>query len=119
MIKARTKLTEKCYIETALDRLGIKHRSMSQKILLENGECWLSQQRDGTWRIEGDPYYASDDMRYKYYGNTQQMVADLQTNYNIAMTTDKMSSLGYSCVDNEEGMVNTEEGEIQMVFEGL
>jgi hypothetical protein len=67
--------------------------------------------------VEGDPYYAGAKMK-RYWNRTDRMIADIQTQYNIAMTTDKLEGLGYFCTENEEAVVNTDEGQIQMVFEG-
>jgi len=68
--------------------------------------------------VTGDPYYAGAGLS-KYYGRTKEMIADLQTQYNIALTQERMEQAGYIWTENTEAEVNTEDGKIQMVFQSL
>ena len=83
-------------------------------IMLED-KLGLAQQSDGTWMLVGDPYYTQNYRRY--YGQADQLLAALSTAYLTIDATDKLNALGFTCIENEEALINTQDGKIQMVFE--
>ena len=102
-IEARVKITERNYIINALSALGWPCRQVSNtEIQLgNNAAVSLRQALDGSWKIEGDPWYDRGELR-KYYGNTLGLIADLQAAYNTEMSKDKLYSMGFYLENEEE-----------------
>jgi hypothetical protein len=92
-IAARCKITEKNHILSALEKLGWVFSTGAHGIKLGD-TLELIQQKDGTWQITGDPYYDSTGLK-KYYNNTSQLIADLQTYYNQSMAVDRLQGMGF------------------------
>ena len=94
-IVAHTKITERDYLLRALGSLGWTYNeAITGNINLGNGSVYLSQRQDNSWQIEGDPYYDKGELS-KYYGRTNELITDLQTNYNTIMAKDKLENMGF------------------------
>jgi hypothetical protein len=102
-IEAHVRITESKYIINALSALGWSYKQVSNtEIQLGNNAALsLRQAQDGSWKIEGDPWYDRGELR-KYYGNTLGLVADLQAAYNTEMSKDKLYSMGFYLENEEE-----------------
>lgn len=100
-ITASVKITERNYIINALSALGWPCRQISNTEIQLGNALSLKQQRDGSWKIEGDPWYDRGELR-EYYGNTLGLVVDLQTAYNIEMSKDKLYTMGFYLENEEE-----------------
>lgn len=124
LIKANVKITNKNHLLSALDRLHWQYSNAQGQvkfgetadIVLGTGAVGLQQQRDSSWQIVGDPYYDQSNLR-EYYGRTEKMIADLQTSYNIVEAKDRLQTMGYQCIENEEGTVKN--NVVRMVFDNL
>lgn len=110
-IRAHTKVTNKNYLLSALDKLGWKYLETSTTTIKLGDAMTLSQQKDGTWQVTGDPYYDKSGLK-KYYNRTSNLIADLQTYYNHTMVMNQLSQMGFY-IENEEE--NNEE--IVLTFE--
>ena len=117
-IKARSLIKDRALLLKTLTLLGWNPVDNRSRISIGHGHLYLTQESDGTFRVEGDPYYESGKL-HEYYGNIERLIIDLQTQYNIQFARQKLGSMGYHCTENEEGEVNTKEHKIQMVWESL
>jgi hypothetical protein len=117
MIKARTFIRDKDILCAALTRLNWKFNFKDDSIITlgENDRVQLVLQKDNTWMIVGDPYY-EPSLRC-YYNRTHDMIAHIQTQYNVILATQQLQRMGYVCTENEEGEVDAQQSQIQMVFE--
>lgn len=132
--KVATTLTNKDTLIKALQRLGWEHEvgnfSVTQYGTTEKAEILLSrdnydknklalglsQQKDGTWSMVGDPYHAISQKMRGYYRQEAKFNADLSTAYAIEESISKLSDQGYYCTNNADAKVG-EDGMITMTFE--
>lgn len=132
--KCQTKLTDKDLLIKALSRLGWEHEvgnftvtqygtSEKAEILLSRDSynksanaLGLSQQKDGTWAMVGDPYHAASQKMRGYYRQEAKFNGDLSTAYAIEEGIAKLSDQGYYCSENAEAKIGAD-GMITMTFE--
>lgn len=124
--KIKTKLANKEIIKKALSRIGLKFEEGNFKITqygkTEKAELkldkavGLSLQKDGTWAMVGDFYHAKTQSLNKYYNNTKQFSADVNTAYAIEQSKSTLEDKQFFCSENEEAKIGSD-GLIRMVFE--
>lgn len=133
-VKCKMKVTSKETLKKALQRLEWNFeegsfkvsqygQSANAEILLGRNKSTdapavgLSQQKDGTWSLVGDPYYVNRDSPIRqYYQKTDKFSRDLQNAYALEDGINKLQDLGFWCSENQSAQVDTE-GNVTMLFE--
>jgi len=123
--KVKINVTDRRYVEAALDRMGLKYTEggtikaagVTEDVDLKLANKFgLREQQDLSWASVGDTWHADVPAIANYYGRTPTFENDLTTNYAIEEAVDVFGDQGYQLAENEEAVVG-EDGLITMVFE--
>jgi hypothetical protein len=124
-VKAKTKLSNKTFLMSALTRLGYTAKecnftvteygqSSKAEIKLDKA-LGLAVQEDGTYALVGDPYHAINQKVRGLYGRLDDFTKELGTAYSIEEATSNLADHQFFCNENPEGKIG-EDGLIHMCF---
>ena len=127
-VKAKTKLTNKTFVMSALSRLGYQAeecnftvteygQSSKAEIKLDKSLA-LAVQEDGTYAFVGDPYHATNQKVRGLYGRLDKFTNELSTAYSIEEAVSNLADHQFFCNENAEGKIG-EDGLIHMTFESF
>lgn len=123
--RVSTKIKDLSILKKAVNRLGFsfvegvfevsKYGQKEFAQLKLDDDVGMSLQKDGTYSMVGDFYYAKNQKLRSYYGKTNKFAADLITAYSIEEAKVKLEEKNFYCTENEEASVG-EDGLITMTF---